>query len=375
MKKENWEWIHQFIDRELAAPFRINKDQDYYKSLLAKYQSMITKAKGADADLESIKIIEDYSNKICKSIELYYGGQLIQSQQIIVELVKDVCDNPFACDEVNNSVAFPGVKGEEVQLYRARVSENAKAFKSKDMLHVPFSLRAKTVNGRFSIPGIPCLYLANSSYCCWIEMERPEESKFNVSPVLLDNTQRILNLAVSIRDFSRLESFGKTIIENVHCWLKLLILKIATSFRVEENNRNFRSEYIIAQQIMIACEQLNVDGVAYQSTQVETDDFASVAVNVVLFAKYNGEQYYSEICNHLKIDDSFNYSVFKQLGYPQRCSDYQLKSIHNGWINNIGTYSRQFDYSDTEFCKFDKFLFYTWKNTNEIDWGNAIPEN
>lgn len=40
----------------------------------------------------------------------------------------------------------------------SRLSDDAKAFKAKDMLHLSLSLRGKTGNYRFSIPGIPSLY-------------------------------------------------------------------------------------------------------------------------------------------------------------------------------------------------------------------------
>lgn len=80
------------------------------------------------------------------------------------------------------------------------------------MLHHPFKLRGKTGNYRFSIPGVTSLYLANSSYGCWIEMGRPSEHDFNVSPFVLDGTQRIFNLAVMTRHIFQLKSD-----DDVHC--------------------------------------------------------------------------------------------------------------------------------------------------------------
>ncbi len=60
------------------------------------------------------------------------------------------------------------------------------------MMYLPISLRSKSGNYRFSIPGNPSLYLANSSYGCWIETGFPADIDFNVSsPVLLDGKQKI----------------------------------------------------------------------------------------------------------------------------------------------------------------------------------------
>ena len=67
-----------------------------------------------------------------------------------------------------------------------------------------------------SIPGIPSLYLGNTSYACWLELGCPAEYKFNVSPVLLDGTQKILNLAVMTRRQFELDDYN---LDHIHCWL------------------------------------------------------------------------------------------------------------------------------------------------------------
>ena len=119
------------------------------------------------------------------------------------------------------------------------------------MMFLPKEKRAMSGNYRFSIPGNPSLYFANSSYGCWIETGFPSEIDFNVSPALLDGTQKVFNLAVMIRDFTQLNEFED---DRVHCWLKLFMLSIATSYRIKEPDRSFKSEYIISQAIMMACK-------------------------------------------------------------------------------------------------------------------------
>lgn len=105
-----------------------------------------------------------------------------------------------AITDINSSIAFPGGGPDysEVQFFRARLSENVVEFSSEDMLHIPFNKRHIVKSERFSIPGLPCLYLGNSSYACWVEMGCPADHRFNVAPILLDNTQKVLNLTVSI---------------------------------------------------------------------------------------------------------------------------------------------------------------------------------
>lgn len=364
-------WVGKFIVKELYAPYVVEKDEDYYKDLREKYKLLLNTAKNAGANEESLRIIKKYSDSVKKSLRLYYDGSISKAHNVVKRLVKGCEGNPLAVNTITNSEAFPGVKGTEIQFFRARLSDDAKAFKAKDMLHLPLSMRGKTGNYRFSIPGIPSLYLGNSSYACWLELGCPPEYKLNVAPVVLDGNQKIFNLAVMSRNWTKLSELEE---EKVHCWLKLLILMMATSYTVNEGGRTFKSEYIVSQSIMLACKELGYDGVAYFSKRVSDEIFAYAAINLALFTPYQRNKKYSAVCEHIKIDDSFNYSVYKQLGHLNRERTYNLRLLGTGIITNIGEYreDRQFQYAMTEFCAFDKFLFATWKDKDKLEWGNAL---
>lgn len=367
-KMKKLTWVEKIIAKELYAPYVVDKDEDYYKDLENKYRQLFDWAKDAEADSESLAIIKRYSDKIKESIRLYYDGSVSKAHNIIRNLVKGCENDKLAVNTIINSEAFPGIKGTEIQFFRARLSDDAKAFKAKDMLHLPFSMRGKTGNYRFSIPGIPSLYLGNSSYACWIELGCPPEYRFNVSPVVLDGKQKIFNLAVMSRDWRCLDELEES---KVHCWLKLLVLMMATSYTVNESGRIFKSEYIVSQNIMLACKELGYDGIAYFSKRVSDEIFAYAAINLALFAPYQKNKLYSSVCEHIKIDDSFNYSLYKQLGIANRDCGYELRLLRNGLKTNIGEYreGRQFQYAMTEFCAFDKFLFSKWRVKDLIDWG------
>lgn len=368
-KKLSWIRKAVFLDKFFWAPFIIEKDIAYYSDLQNKYRALLKCAKNAGADVESLEIIRRCSNKILEAVRRFYEGRISTSHSIIKNLIREVTNISYAVSYVNNSRAIPG-SGKEIQFFRARTSERVVTFSPKDMLHIPFSMRGCTGNYRFSIPGIPSLYLGNSSYACWLELMCPSEHDFYVSPVVLDGTQKIFNLAVMTRKQWGLKDCDE---EAVHCWLKLLVLMMATSYVVTENNRIFKSEYIVSQSIMLACKELGLDGVAYYSKRVYDEIFAVAAVNVALFTKFRKGREYSEICEHLKVDEAYNYAMYKQLKPSLRAvkySDYHLK--RTGLITNIGNYNRQFSYSDTEFCSFDQFLFATWKDKDSISFGNAI---
>lgn len=362
-----------FICKELYSPFVVEKDCDYEKDLKDKYDLVMNQAQKANADDESLNIIRKYREKILQALKCYYKADIVKSYTIIRKLIQDVGKNSFAVSDLNHSFAFPGDISKELQFFRCRRGDPSNAYSAKDMLHLPKKMRSKSGNYRFSIPGNPSLYLSNSSYGCWIETGFPPENDFNVSPVVLDGAQKILNLAINIRDFGRL---GNLMEERVHCWLKLYLLTLATSYRIKEPNRTFKSEYIISQAIMIACKKPGYDGVAYYSKRVTNEAFALCAINLVLFVDYNGE--YSKIIKHMKMDDAFNYAVYKQLQPSLKYGDYDLRSVNTKYITNIGSFDRQYPYKETEFFLFDKFLFYTWeqkpggKGKSAIPWGVSI---
>ena len=362
-------WINNhFINKNQYAPFIVAQDNDYYDDLRMRYKNLYKDAKIAGADESSLKLIHSYSEKICKAIRNYYNGNIGTCHNIIKNLVGRVIDNTMAVDTINNSDAFPGVRGTEVQFFRARINPVGLTFEAKDMLHLPFKMRGKTGNYRFSIPGVPSIYLGNTSYSCWLELGRPSEHDFMVSPVLVDNSIRVFNLAVMTRDMHRLDSFE---IERVHCWLILIMLMMATSYTIRENNRVFYSEYIVSQSIMLACKKYGLDGVAYYSKRVDDEIFAFPAVNVALFAQYKSGKQYAEVCNHIKVGNSFNFALFKQLNSTSFNNNYRLRCLRIAVPNNIGNYERYYPYKDTQFAEFDKFLFSGWDHNN-IEFGNAI---
>ena len=123
---------------------------------------------------------------------------------------------------------------------------------------------------------------------------------------------------------------------------------------------------------MLSCKELGLNGVAYFSKRVSDEIFAPAAINLALFAPYKDNTEYSTLCDHIKIDASYNYAMFKQLGTAAKHGEYQMRVQGTGIITNIGNYKRQYPYTDTDFFDFDKFMFYSWKDKETIPWGNAL---
>lgn len=101
-----------------------------------------------------------------------------------------------------------------LSFFRARISKEPLTY--KDMWHIPFKQRSKVSTERFSMPGIPCLYLATSSYGCWLEMNKPPYDEFWVSSFLpINNKMKILNLCVQQHQINGVCAINHVIDENI----------------------------------------------------------------------------------------------------------------------------------------------------------------
>ena len=66
-------------------------------------------------------------------------------------------------------------------LFRARGNETGFLYPKDEMFHIPFDKRYLVGNQRYSVSGLPCLYLGGSPYVCWEELGRPDYQKCNFS--------------------------------------------------------------------------------------------------------------------------------------------------------------------------------------------------
>ena len=66
-----------------------------------------------------------------------------------------------------------------VPMYKCRENSKLFHFSKDEMFHIPYEKRNLVGNQRFSLSGLPCLYLGGSSYICWEELGRKDLSSTN----------------------------------------------------------------------------------------------------------------------------------------------------------------------------------------------------
>ena len=365
-------WFENLDYTIYVNPRKIDEDNQYFPALKERYSEILTDLKKNKAPDYFIKEVTEYTARLENTIEEYYSGNIIRAQTIINEMIKGLIDDSTAVSYVADCAAFKELsvgKNEEIQFFRARPSDEYQNFSSDDMLHIPFNKRSIIKSGRFSIPGLPCMYLGNTSYDCWIETGFPSDNAFNVSAVRLDNTQKVFNLAVSFFWIhEELRNNGFSYDENKFInMFRLLLLTISTSYVVSEKNRYFKSEYILSQLMMLACKDCDIDGVVYYSKRVKYESVAvAYAVNVALFAVYESGRIWSpRIMDHVRVGNSINFGLYKKLSTSLKEKRYDLVINHSEFVRNItlnDNYKMQVPYSETDFYGFDNFLYCNFDN-------------
>jgi len=173
-------------------------------------------------------------------------------------------------------------------LYRIRSDRSEFTIPSRgDIFHVPFEKRRLVSNQRYSITGLPCLYLGGSLWICWEELGRPPldsvlVSRFRiVGPVsVLDfqfpphhmwrffadipqETSQALdnNLGEKLRDRFSLAFLRSYIM----CWP----LIAACSIKRDQRTGSFFPEYIVPQLLLQwVAEGARFDGIRYFSVRM-----------------------------------------------------------------------------------------------------------
>lgn len=376
---QNW---YNKINGNFDLPVRIQNDNDYLQELKNKYKEYKELLEKSSVPEKKIEKVDNICSNIVKAVRLYYNGKILSAQNAISEILKEYKNNEFIISDMDSNYAFRGmipfykdkrfeeIRNTELNFFKARVVYGDEILERKDMLHIPFDKREIIKTQRFSIPGIPCMYLGTSSYVCWLELGKPKNTEFNVSSYKINKKSnneklKVLNLTLCwslLCGASSGVDYGlectlddDTIIESC---LYLMPLIIATSFVVENKERVFKSEYIISHLVMLCLNDIGIDAVAYISKRVKYDYIGYPnAVNIAIPMKQNKDEQFSNQCNQIALTTPINFEEFCKLHHGDRHtfnkSYINIDSIINNNILFAGQYLR---YNSTIFSEFDNYL-------------------
>lgn len=237
------------------------------------------------------QLIKTLSNQIVEIIEEYLSGKSKEAYQKFSEMIDDY--RPYL--EVL-SYKYSA----ESKFYRMRKSHTIKE-ERKDMFHISFGERHLVSSQRYSIAGVPNLYLGNTSYVCWLELEKPNLDDIYISTFSNQEELNILDFALT---FDVLLSDNNNISkEKILAFFTLFPLIFACSFKKQNNDAKFNIEYVIPNKILqwLSTEKAHFDGIRYFSTKMTHDSLNSKGINIVLPPKENTKSLERNVyCSKLK---------------------------------------------------------------------------
>lgn len=205
--------------------------------------------------------INTYSAKIIGTISRWFEGNISEAKKTFDDTIKEAL-LLIPRKEIETQNCF----------YRVRTSNEHKILSKKELFHIPFELRNKISTQRFSIPGFPCLYLGNSVYICWEELNRPNFHDIQVAKFENNSNINLYNLSYEQYNSKKLE-FQSLKNDEIIKLLLVYPLIAACSIQIPQNRQfdPFKPEYLIPQivlQTLMEQKDTGAIGIVYSSTKI-----------------------------------------------------------------------------------------------------------
>lgn len=189
-------------DKHFKLPFkrRQNHFPKAIKQVLDNYCAFVEKLPDEILTQKEKSIIDQLSLHLINTISEYYEGFNSKSFSIFSEGIELIRGKLEYTSPIENNYFY----NYPIKTYRIRIGDN-KQYSSSEMFHIPFQLRHKVSEQRFSISGLPCLYMGNSIYASWLEMNKPKLNSFQVAKLEFTyNDLKLLDLVHTPHYYSNL---------------------------------------------------------------------------------------------------------------------------------------------------------------------------
>ncbi len=263
-------------------PKRYDEDiEEYFAQLFKEYEQNVarlsTKGPGARDVQNEIETIRELSRGILSTLAQYLSGQTFHAFQTFNEAMSHVRHRIH--DLVFPLVDLLGVPLSKREsryygdLYRLRTGPLTQLTK-RDIFHIPFEKRQLVASQRYSIPGLPSLYLGSSLWIAWEELGRPNLTSIHASRFEGKGSLRVLDFGWSpslsgifstFGGSDGAEAFGDFAKGQAMIWP----LIAACSMVRRHPGTPFAPEYIIPQFLLQWVQrEKNIDGIRYFSTKL-----------------------------------------------------------------------------------------------------------
>ncbi|MBB3131300.1 hypothetical protein FHS19_006020 [Paenibacillus rhizosphaerae] len=390
------EYLDFLSHKTVDLPIIQQKDEDFFPELIHKllnqYQEMLVKLpRFSDSHKLKTRTLSEY---IEKSLDAYYSGQPAKAYDFLESGLNVVKDKILQAKSFRDMV--PNT------LYRMRVGLN-KSYKRSEMFHIPFDKRGLATTQRYSIPGLPCLYLGGSIYVCWEELKRPdlyavhgskyqfsEKYKGKVNILYFGITPKMFAHEISqeykYRAYVRKKNksaLNDKDVEDLKILLETYIILwpiiCSCSIKVKNTNDSFKPEYIVPQLLLQwVSNHSEFQGICYFSVNTfHNKENYLLNQNIVIPVKSSKKEgYCSSLISMFQLTESAPWQIFNLNSIPlveKKIESsgkliLEKKDILPRGEMIIGISPMDSIYSKTQFGMYEEFLdSYELASVNDVD--------
>lgn len=335
--------------------------RQFLESAFTKYYDSISGITATDyCSVSAKRMLQDIqiiSTEILKTIDALYVGSQSDAMQILDSVLSKYKS------QLDALVSLP-IRNQEIpDLYRIRVLDRGQ-FSKVNLFHIPFELRPKVKSYRYSVPGVPMLYLGGSSYCCWQELDNPHMDSICIAKFKVQDHQtlKVLNfgyrpaLIAALLDKHQSQCTSKNGVTDFAMAQVLLwpLITACSVMAVKDDQTYFISEYLIPQLLLQwITKQVDFDGIRYFSTKIYGHiDNPIAACNYVLPIKTLG---FSGHCAALKGKLEYTEPVHWDVARASLGSVRLPRLLGRDFKIHLSS-GLQADYKDTEFYQMEQYL-------------------
>lgn len=286
--------------------------------------------------------VKEIRDCVVKSLEFFLSGDIKSAYDNFDKVMSDDKTIKFL-----NKITIPltEICHENKPLFRVR-SSDAPLTERNHIFHIPFSKRHLVNAQRYSVAGLPCLYLGTSLYVCWQEMNKPDFDKLYISSFTAGpSTAKILNFASPYLTLPvhKSETDQELIVANrtKSAYLIFWPLIIACSYLKKTAQSTFNQEYIIPNLLMQWIgrrAKSPIAGLAYFSTKMPKLRNSPLSINVVLPPKATYKQtlthdYCTKLSSIFTITPPMSWQVLKTIGYESTLENTQELNAARLYLN------------------------------------------
>lgn len=240
--------------------------EDFVRRRLSEYVKLLPQIDDPRLEKSAIDTHRDQAERICRIapeiVHAIYSGDPLQAYMKFDDAILGLGDqlSSLAIDTFQKGVGY---------LFRVR-RELRGVTTREEIFHVPFEKRHQVASYRYSLPGVPCLYLSGSLYACWAEMGRPPFHELYASIFWPSGANlRILNFSLAPKRQQMYLQDGtghqELILTNLSVWPLMALCSIV----VKHRDAPFKPEYIFPQLFLQwVMKTGKFDGVCYFSLHV-----------------------------------------------------------------------------------------------------------